>query len=230
MNDKISNVIGCMCEIKTMDNELLAVGKISAYKKEDKSLEIVPCEGDEMPTAQYSTKVKINVFSSNHGFLGLDGFVYIAHSSFWRLYDVYCFGENERRSYFRIKNRSKAEVEEVVEKPKTEDSERFFEEAKVKRYPCIVTSISISGLLIAVDDDSCFFQIGTKLLIKNLAIGESGNLFSLKCCVRRTDYHERLGKLFGCEFVDLNDKEIEKLCQAVFAQQRIEIQRRRGLH
>ena len=230
MNFKMSNVIGCMCEIKTMDNELLAIGKISAYIAEDKSLEIVPCDGDEMPTAQYSTKVKINVFSSDHGFLGLDGFVYIAHSSFWRLYDVNCFGENERRSYFRIKNRSKAEAEEVVEKAKNQDSERFFEEEQVKTYPCIVTSISISGLLIAVDDDSCYYHVGTKLMIKNFAIGEGGSLFNLKCCVRRTDYHEKLGKLFGCEFVDLNDKDLEKLCQAIFAQQRIEIQRRRGIH
>ena len=229
MNLKISNVIGCMCEIKTMDNELLAIGKINAFGAEDKTLEIVPCDGDQMPTAQYSTKVKINVFSSNHGFLGLDGFVYIAHGSFWRLYDVSCFGENERRSYFRIKNRSKAEVEEVIEKDKIEESERFFDEGQVKTYPCIVTSISISGLLIAVDDDNCFYRVGTKLLIKNFSIGEGGNRFNLKCCVKRTDYHERLGRLFGCEFVDLNDKDLEKLCQAIFAQQRIEIQRRRGV-
>ena len=219
-----------MCEIKTMDNELLAVGKIGAYTAENKSLEIVPWEGDEMPTAQYSTKVKINVFSSDHGFIGLDGFVYIAHSRFWRLYDVNCFGENERRSYFRIKNRSKAEVEELVEKDELPDSERFFEEKQTKTYPCIVTSISISGLLIAVDDDSCSYRVGTTLLIKNFAVGEGNVLFNLKCCVRRTDYHERLGKLFGCEFIELNAKDLEKLCQAVFAQQRVEIQRRRGIH
>lgn len=230
MNVNLDNLVGCLCEIRTMDNEFLVFGRINAYLSHDKSIEIVSADSSEMMNVRYGTKVRLKVFSSEHGYLGLEGFVYIAHSSFWRLYDIDCYGDNERRGYFRIKTRSKAEVEEFVEEDQTNETEPDAEAKQIVKYPCIVTSISISGVLIAVDDEVRRYHIGSMLFISNLAVGDSEHLFSLKCCVKRTDSHERLGWLYGCEFVDLNDKEIEKLCQAVFTQQRKEIQRRRGIH
>lgn len=229
MNVNLNNVVGCLCEIKTIDNELLTLGRISAYIPEDKSIEIVPCEGNDMPNAQYSTKVKVNVFSSTFGYVGLYGFVYIAYSGFWRLYDVNCFSENERRSFFRITVRSKAEAEEIIKHDQTLDSQQDAVDNPVAKYPCIVTSISISGLLFAVDDDACNYQIGSTLMIKGFTVGESGHVFSLKCRVKRTDCHEKHGKLFGCEFLDFDDKVTERLCRDIFEQQRIEIQRGRGI-
>ena len=220
----LNKLTGCLCEIKDYDNELIALGRISAASdSEGSSIDIVSNDGNDLPSMVYGTPVRINVFSSKHSYIGLEGYVYIAHNSFWRLSNVSCFGENERRAYFRLKTRSKAEVERVFE------SSEPGEEPVVVSFPCIVTSVSISGALIAVDDDQCFFPVGTTLVIKNLKIGETSQIFNLRCCVRRTDLNPKLGRLFGCEFVGMGKKEVERLCQTIFAQQRIEIQRRRGI-
>lgn len=228
MDTKLNNVLGCMCEIKTMDNEFVALGKIGSVLPGENSIEIFPCDDGVMPNAQYAMKVKINVFSGS-GFVGLDGFVYIAHSKFWRLYDVSILGENERRSYFRISTFSKAEVEEILEPPQGEAAEQADEEVQPAKFSCVVSNISISGLLLSVDEEDCHFEVGTNLLVRSLSLGESGPFFTLKCNVKRTDYHEKRGKLFGCEFYDMNNKEVERLCQAIFAQQRVEIRKKRGL-
>lgn len=218
-----------MCELKTMDNEFLGIGKISSYNLSDNSLEIVSCDGSSMPSMRYETKVKINVFGSKRGFLGLEGYVYIAHNSFWRLYDVASLGENERRSYFRIKTSSRAEAEEITEREQSENDGEESDAQPVK-YLCTVTSVSISGVLIVIDNPSCNFRVGTMLQINAFTVGESSQLFTLRCRVKRAENNERLGKLLGCEFTDLNDKEIQSLCQAIFAQQRLEIHRKKGFH
>ncbi len=219
-----------MCEIKTMDNEFLAIGRISAYLPKNNSIEIVSCDGSDLPSMRYETKIKINIFGSKSGFLGLEGYVYIANSSFWRLYNVSSLGENERRSYFRIKISSRAEVEEITEQDQLENDGQEAADEQTVRYPCTVMSVSISGTLIAIDDESCNFQVGSMLQINAFSVGEGGQAFTLKCRVKRSENHERLGKLLGCEFTDLNDKEIQSLCQAIFAQQRLEIHRKKGLH
>ena len=229
MGMNINNIIGCICELKTMENEFLGIGKISAYLLEDNSLEIVSCEGSDMPSMGYGTKVKINVLGSKHGFLGLEGYVYIAHNSFWRLYDVGSLGENERRNYFRIKTSSRAEVEEIKESAQSENVDEVSEDEKVK-FPCIVMSVSISGALLAIEDIRCTFHLGSTLKINNFTVGEGTQVFTLKCCVKRIEQNEKFGKLFGCEFIDLNNKEIQSLCKEVFAQQRIEIHKKKGYH
>lgn len=215
----LKKFVGCVCEIKTMENELLVLGRISAVLDgEENSMEIVSSDGSDMPNVVFGTRVKINVFSNKYGFLGLEGQIYIAHNSFWRIYDIACFGENERRGYFRINNYSTAEVETDTE------------DGLLLQYPCIVKSVSISGILIAVSNVECNFQIGTKLRVNDATVGESHRKFNLKCIVRRIDFHAQHGRLFGCELQDMNEFEIEKLCQAIFAQQRLEIKRRRGLN
>ncbi|MEA4894332.1 MAG: PilZ domain-containing protein [Oscillospiraceae bacterium] len=226
----LNSVLDCMCEIKTMDNEFLAIGRISAVMNDEKSIEIVSCDGGSLPSMRYETKVKISIVGSKSGFLGLEGYVYIAHSSFWRLYDVSSLGENERRGYFRIKNSSHAEVEEIAEQGQIKnDAKEAADSANVK-YPCIVTSVSISGLLLAIDDESCDYRIGATLQVNSFTIGESSQEFTLRCVVKRIDHHERLGLLLGCEFTGLSDREIQSLCQAIFTQQRLEIHRKKGLH
>ncbi|MFB0920120.1 MAG: PilZ domain-containing protein [Oscillospiraceae bacterium] len=226
----LNNILGCMCELKTMDNEFLGIGRISAYNLSDNSLEIVSCDGSSMPSMRYETKVKINVFGSKRGFLGLEGYVYIAHNSFWRLYDVNSLGENERRSYFRIKTNSRAEVEEIIKREQSENDGQEAENMQSVTFPCVVTSVSISGALIVIEKAGCNFRVGSMLQINAFTVGESSQLFTLKCEVKRVENNERLGKLLGCEFTDLNDNEIQSLCQAIFAQQRLEIHRKKGFH
>jgi hypothetical protein len=236
LKEVLSGVNGCLCEIKTMDNEFLALGRVGSYQSEEKTLEVVACDDVLMPSAPYATKVKVSVFTKKRGFLLMEGFTYITHKSFWRLYDVSSLGENERRSYFRLKTFSPAEVEAIPSPPapsapagSAEATQAATPAEPVKTFPCVVTSISVSGLLLAVDDPDCRYGLGSVLRVKSFTVGQTDQHFTLKCRVMRTDRHEKLGRLFGCAFIDLGAKEVERLCHAIFAQERIEIRRKRGL-
>ena len=218
MNGRLADYVGCACEVKTMENDLLLVGKLRNVINDDngQALEIVSSDGEDMPTAAYGIPVKINVFNSKLGYLGLGGKVYITHNKFWRINEISSLGENERRGYFRIKIHSHAEV---IGPDKTN---------AVKPFKCVVTSISLSGLLIAVDDEDCYFRIGSELEVHGLRVGDGQEIFSVKCTVMRVDEHHSLGKLFGCQFVEMKGKEADRLCQEIFRKQRQDIQKRRG--
>ncbi|MEG2383866.1 MAG: PilZ domain-containing protein [Oscillospiraceae bacterium] len=218
MGVSLENYVGCACEIKTMDNELLLPGKIQAVLDDGaaQSLEIVSSDGGDMPNAAYGIPVKINIFSSKHGFLGAGGRVYITHNTFWRINEIKFYGENEWRGFFRIKNHSHAEVFGIDEYNQG------------RKYSCIVTSVSLSGVLIAVSDPDCYFQIGSVLDLIDFSVGEGTDKFTVKCRVKRQEEHPVLGKLYGCELEGMNAKQADRLCQAIFAQQRAEIRRKRG--
>lgn len=218
MNGRLADYVGCACEVKTMENDLLVIGKIRAVLDDEngQSIEIISSDGDRLPTAAYGIPVKVNLYSSKLGFLGLGGKVYITHESFWRINDITTFGENERRSYFRIKVHTHAEVT-GPDKTNT-----------IRTFKCTVTSVSLSGVLIALDDDDSFFSPGTEVYIHGLKVMEGYDSFDVKCVVCRTDEHHSLGRLYGCRFVDMSMKETDRLYQEIFAKQRIDIQKRRG--
>lgn len=218
MNGRLVDYVGCACEVKTMDNDLLMVGKIRAVISEDsgQALEIVSSDGEELPTAAYGIPVKLNIFNSKLGFLGVGGRVYITHNTFWRINDISTLGVSERRGYFRIKVHTYAEV--------TGPSKAN----EIKSYKCLVTSVSLSGLLMAIEDDSSYFREGTDLEVRGLRVGESPESFNVKCEVRRIDENQAIGKLYGCQFVEMKTKETDRLCQEIFAKQRQDIQKKRG--
>lgn len=218
MNGHLADYVGCSCEVKTMENDLLVVGKVRniIYDDDGTALEIVSPDGDEMPTAAFGIPVKVNVFNNKLGYLGLGGKIYITHSSFWRINEISTLGENERRGYFRIKIHSPAEVIGP-------DIKNI-----VRSFKCFVTSISLSGLLIAVEDEESYFREGTELVVKGLRIGESVEIFDVTCMVKRVAEHHSLGKLYGCQFVGIKSKEVDRLCQEIFKKQRQDIQKRRG--
>lgn len=217
MNGRISDYVGSSCEVKTMENDLLLVGKIRAVLEDNGiALEIVSSDDEAMPAAAYGIPVKINIFSSKNGFLSLGGRVYITHESFWRINEIGALGENERRGYFRIKIRTQAEV-------MGPDKSR-----RIRKFKCLVTSVSLSGILIAVDDEECYFREGTQVTVNGLHVFDGGETFQVKCTVHRIDKNRSLGTLYGCCFDDMTIREANRLCREIFKQQRADIQRRRG--
>lgn len=217
MSGRFTDYVGCTCEVKTMENDLLLAGKISAVLEDDGfAIEIVSSDGEEMPVAAFGIPVKINIFSRENGFKSLGGNVYITGRSFWRVNNVSTLGENERRGYFRIKIRTEAEVVG----PDKSNKQRTFK--------CLVTSLSLSGLLIAVDDEECYFPKGTQIEVHGLKARDGHADFNVKCTVHRIDESRTLGHLYGCSFEDMTTGEASNLCREIFAKQRADIQRRRG--
>lgn len=220
---KVKSYIGCACEIYSADNDLLAIGKLKEVRTEPcLTVELISSDGGDMPSVSAGTEIKICMISNKLGFLGLFGRAYIVHDSFWRVDEIHVLGDQERRGYFRVKSRSAARISPVDESAKLTD-------------PCdtvyqgTVTNVSLSGLLFTVDVDKCLFKADSRLRVSGFSVGESSHRFTVFCRVRRVMQHPVAGRLYGCEFEKLDDKESDKLCQALFAQQRIEIQRRRGI-
>ena len=217
MNGRLADYVGCACEVKTMDNDLLVVGKIrSVLDDDEQAIEIVSFNGDTMPAAAYGIPIKLNVFNSKNGFLSLGGKVYITHESFWRINDISTYGENERRGYYRLKIHTHAEV---IGPDKT---------STIRAFKCLVTSVSLSGILIAVDEDDCYFRDGTEIEVRGLKVNDGNESFNVKCTVNRIDENHLLGKLYGCRFEKMSGRDSDRLSKEIFAKQRQDIQRRRG--
>lgn len=223
MSERLTDYVGSVCEVRTMENDLLLAGRLRAVLLDDngnQAIELVSLDDGDMPNAAYGMLVKVSVFSRKAGFLSLGGRIYITHETFWRINDIKTYGENERRSYFRIKTRTVAKVTG----PLRESEERR------RTYKCSVTSVSLSGVLIAVDDNSCTFRKGDELQISGLKVEEDRNseIFNVKATVCRIEVQSTGGRLFGCRFEDVTEKEMGRLCQEIFAKQRLDIQHRRG--
>lgn len=222
LEDKIRSYIGCVCEIYSVDNDLLALGKLKEIRTEPcLTVELISSDGGDMVKIGTGTEVKISLISNKLGFLGLYARVYIVHDRFWRADEVRILGDHERRGYFRVKNHSNARISPVNDDAKIGD-------ACETVYQGLVTNVSLSGLLFAIDVDKCLFKVDTRLRVAGFSVGESPHRFTVFCRVRRVTQHPVAGRLYGCQFEKLDDKESDKLCQAIFTQQRIEIQRRRG--
>ena len=220
---KIESYIGCACEVYSADNDLLAISKMKAVRTEPcLTVELGSSDGDYMPKLSAGTEIKICLISNKLGFMGLYGRVYIVHDNFWRVDEVRLLGDQERRGYFRVKNNSPARISPVSDDFKASD-------VCDTVYQGIVTNVSLSGILFTVDVDKCLFKADTRLRVSGFCVGESPYRFTVFCRVRRVTQHPNGGRLYGCEFEKLENKESDKLCQALFAQQRIEIQRRRGI-
>lgn len=221
--DKISEYIGCLCEVYSIDNDLLVIARLKVVRTEPcLTVEFGASDGGDMPKVTQGTEIKICIVNNKLGFLGLYGRVYIINEQFWRAEDIRVLGEQERRGYFRVKNSSTASICPVDEDAEAGD-------------PCesmcqgLVTNVSLSGLLLAINADDCSLKIGTRLRVWGFSIGDAPHQFIVFCRVRRVMQHPVAGRLYGCEFEKLDEKESDKLCQALFAQQSIEIRRRRGI-
>lgn len=222
MSGRITDYVGSVCEVRTMENDLLLAGRLRAVLLDnngEQAIELVSLDGGEMPNAAYGLSVKISVFSGKVGFLSFGGKIYITHGTFWRINDIRTYGENERRDYFRIKTRTLAKVTGPL---KAQEAER-------QTYKCYVTSVSLSGTLIAVNDENCWFREGEELQINGLKVEEDRNsdIFDVKATVKRI-VPQSGGRLYGCKFTDMTEKDTDRLCQAIFAKQRLDIQHRRG--
>lgn len=94
--------LGSVCEVKTIDNEMVAAGTIRAVTPE--FIDVVDRSGST-PSAPYGMDVKISVFNSRQGFRVMVGKVYTSSMQFVRISDVKSVLDYERRHFFRVETR-----------------------------------------------------------------------------------------------------------------------------
>ena len=91
---------GSLCEVKSLSNDLLAVGRI--IKIDQGALELASNDNERMPLLQYRMPVKMFVYNSQEGTRILVGIIYLSTDNFVRVDEVKPLQDFERRGAFRV--------------------------------------------------------------------------------------------------------------------------------
>jgi len=173
-----------ICEIKTKENVLLAVGMIKEIsedyikisEKNDNSLQLITC----------GTEVKINIISAKNGFRALSGEVFTSTRKEMKITNVIELIDRDRRNFFRVD----LDMEALVIFDKHNDSD-FSEKVSV-----IIKDMSLCGLRIEVNYDIEADSVAmVELVLK-------GKTLCYQCrIIRLINRDDSNISQYGCEFL-----------------------------
>lgn len=201
---------GSVCEIKSMDNELIAIGKIKEVT--EKFLKISNNKR-ELQVVDYGTPIKINVFNAKIGFRVLVGTVYISTRKEMSVDSIYNLVERERRNFFRVDMEIPAKI--------------IFKDSSSKEpveTEVTIMDMSLSGIRFKTEYE---FDVN-KVFSVELALNKKG-VSSFSCQVLRIiDFKDNLYQ-YGCEFVYSKSEDADLLCSFLFKKQREFLNNRNNL-
>lgn len=198
--------LGTRCEIKNMQNDLMAVGVLDKIK--DDSI-TVGGKNDVMPLLPYKLKVKIVVFHSKLGSVILAGNVYLSNKQFLRIDQAERLSDFEKRNYFRVNVSMHTSI-----------NYRMEGEEELKSLAVDVKDISLNGISFHCSEK---FDLGQRLEVMLGLL--SAKEFYFKCTVMRMVLKDdKKGRpLFGCYFDDPTEEMTTALCAYLFQQQRLQL-------
>lgn len=199
--------LGSQCEVKTLQNDLLAVGVLK--KAEDEKLYIGAAKGEVMPTLPYRQKVKLVAFNSELGSTIVTGNVYLSNPEFVCVNDVEMLVDYEKRNFFRVNVSMHTAID--------------FHDAETGKFitvPADIKDLSLSGISFSCN---AAFQVGDHLEIL-LCLLEARRMY-YKCIIRRIMEHpkEEGISVYGCSFERMTNEMSTALCAFLFQQQRLQI-------
>lgn len=193
---------GSICEIKSMANELIAIGKIKEIT--EKYIKITNSK-KELQIVDYGTPLKINVFNSKIGFRVLVASVYTSTRKEMSVDSIYNLVEKERRNFFRVDMNLPAKI---VYK------ESLSDELPIEREVTIM-DMSLSGLRFKTNH-----EIGiNKTFSIELTLSKKG-ASNFSCQILRIiDVKDGIYQ-YGSEFVYSKTEDADLLCSFLFKKQR----------
>ncbi|MEG0485634.1 MAG: PilZ domain-containing protein [Oscillospiraceae bacterium] len=218
MHSQQESFIGSICEIKSLANDLLAVGVIGVMDEEENTLDVLPQEGEALMTLPYNTPVKLVTYLPKLGFRLLLGRVYLSSGTFLRLVDINAEQTNERRQYFRLNIDRKADLI-IPSKKEHETDEQEGEEITVDVKDVSLGGIRIVSKRIFAPDDE--FLATFTLIEKRL---------EMMCKVRReipSDFLRAGEHQYGCNFINVAERQLDRLCGELFELQRLQIRQKK---
>lgn len=208
-----------VCEVKSLDNELLIAGYISEIT--DDYLQIGSVKGERLPLIHFDKPLKISIHNAKKGFRVLGGVCYLSTDDMLRVVNVDNLQDFERRSFFRVPIAISARMMRVPDEyDKANPEQEAPEEIPVK-----VNNVSLSGLLFTPVDTHRSFFMGDRFIIE-LPIGKSKLTLNIKVC--RFEQYERKPKRYGCEFYGYTQKQSDKLCSYIFEIERDMIRKKKN--
>lgn len=224
MNILPQDYLGCLCEVKTMQNEVIATGMIGAIN--DEYIDISGRTGI-LDDAGYRTEVKINIFNAKLGFRVLTGMIYLYNDDILRIVEVSSILDYERRHFFRVDVNLFAEIYMRNPESKEEISLKELYSGSLNEENMIckearIENLSLGGCMIDVNElllnEGDTFYVGMKLL-------RNENEF-FHCKIHRITEKKKKWSL-GCSFVENPEKYNDDLCAFIFKMQREQIKETR---
>lgn len=222
--------LSSLCEVKSLTNELLALGRVA--KIDNDALEIAAGEDERMPLLQYRTPAKLFVHNSRLGSQVLVGITYLSTEVFARFEEVKPLQDFERRGAFRVNllvpghlyplwsDAQQADFDKRVADASPEDAQVLLDatHTEVK-----LLDISLTGLRLS---SAKKLRVGDRYYIEFVAL-ETPMHFGIQ--VQRIINTPTGAVQYGCTYVDFTERQLDLLCRDLFQLQRIEKNRRRNL-
>lgn len=204
---------GMKMEVLTPANTLIFVGRLKVMDRD--LLELRSENGGLLPRAIYNQPVKLRGFQRDGQTFTLYGAIGPNGPDFWRIERLRNLQSSENRSFFR----QNTGVEGFISSTTSSKNQKF---------SCKVLDISGGGARIVTQkllDLEALFQLEAPLLTEEAP-------FFIPCQVKRIVVHSKPGSSakrfeYGCQFLEMPQKEQERLLQAIFTLQRKVLQARR---
>lgn len=207
-----------VCEIKTMDNDLLIAGQLT--KITDEYLQVSAYKEEHLPLLKFDLQVKISLHNAKQGFKVLAGYVYISTDEILRIVNVANLQDFERRAFFRVQVGMEAKLMRIT------DAFERNEEEPPEEIPIIVENLSLSGLLFYPVDPKRQYFLGDRYLVELLL--PSGRL-NFNVNIRRYEQYPDKPKKYGCEFYGYTEKQSDRLCNYIFEIEREIIRKKKKI-
>ena len=194
-----------VCEIKTMDNLMMAIGKVKEVT--DKYVKLYS-KKKELRIMDFGEVLKVNIFNTRLGFKVIVGNVYTSTKSELSMINVSILTNKERRNFFRVDMNLDAKVIYRKRGPS--------KEADVK-----VLDMSLSGLRFKSDlefSENAIVSIVLKLTPNGRGIGKE---YTFPCKIVRIIPNEDENMFqYGCMYTGDNEDSSDALCSFLFKKQR----------
>lgn len=210
--------VGMLLEVLTIDNEVLFRARVTSFDGD--SMCIVNDLGGEMPPVMYNTEFKLRGRLNDSQTAVYHGTVCGSNREMWKLDQISNWFTWERREFFR----QNISVEAMVKRLRSVHDREGDTPLVGPKVKCKLLDVSGGGVLLACDEK---YERGDELRVGNATIIPDSEPFSFRCKVRRVE-EARYTNLYGCQFLELQPGEQDRLIRAIFLLQREEAKRLRG--
>lgn len=244
MREILSNCRNAVCEVKTMENEFLAMGVVDDIifgqntVVDIKSTDTIPFF--ELPLG---LPVKIAIKRSKD-FIIVGGFSYGTNGRIWRINKVTEYKNIERRSFFRVKTKAFAKIM----KQGQEDVPSLIQPINSLSYVATLMDVSLSGIRFS---SLGRLNPGEKIEINNLMLAKGLSPINFTCLVidvrqasvRVSDNFEnsdigehtinleslkteREGYIYRCKIDDIDPISVDILAKSILALEKENLKKR----
>lgn len=201
-----------LCELRTDDNQLIIVGKISEIT--DEHLQIRN-PYSRLPVIFVNTPVKLQIYNEEVGFRMANGLVWLSTENFIRITDIRFVVNKERRNFFRVfaKMDLRACCIGDDDPGAINIGNKNFVPSAMDWFPITLVNISLGGVYFTTNRAlSTAGQVLIELPIKK------GQIFNYRIVNMTKLDNGRYG--CGCQFLSDRSTPVDLICSFIFDQQR----------